>query len=118
VELDEKFYTHAIATPIPIDLRAVRGLKQSPMALDTYFWLTYKMYSLNNPFRHPILWDSLREQIGCEYPGTAKGVMDFRKKFTKHLQKVLLVYPKANVEVGAKGITLSPSPTHVPKRMK
>ena len=49
VTLGEQFYLEVIDRPVPIDMRALRALKKSPMALDLYSWLTYRMSYLDYP---------------------------------------------------------------------
>ena len=44
IELGEDFYNALITAPIPVDMRALRGLKNSSLALDLYTWATYKTY--------------------------------------------------------------------------
>jgi hypothetical protein len=36
IELGEKFFNAVIASPVPLDMRALRALKRSPLALDLY----------------------------------------------------------------------------------
>jgi len=36
IQLGEKFYSAVIASPVPVDMRALRALKRSPLALDLY----------------------------------------------------------------------------------
>jgi len=43
VRLSETFYDEIINNKVPIDLRALYALKRSPMALDIYCWLTFRM---------------------------------------------------------------------------
>ena len=43
VVLSERFFSEITENPVLIDLRALRALKRSPMALDVYLWLTYRM---------------------------------------------------------------------------
>lgn len=38
IELGEKFFQAVIASPVPIDMRALKALKRSPLALDLYAW--------------------------------------------------------------------------------
>lgn len=40
-ELGEDFFKMVTASPVPVDMRALRALKRSPLALDLYAWLTY-----------------------------------------------------------------------------
>jgi hypothetical protein len=45
IELGEKFFKAITTAPVPSDLRALRALKQSPLALDLYIWASHKAYS-------------------------------------------------------------------------
>lgn len=115
VRLGEDFFTEVVANPIPIDLRAVRAIKQSPMALDIYFWLTHRLSYLKKSYARDIPWAALQMQFGSNYPTTAQGIRDFRKQFMGQMRKVLTVYPEARVEDSASGLILKPSPSHVPR---
>ena len=46
IVLGELFYDAIRAQPVPLDLRALKALKQSPFALDLYAWATYRVYTL------------------------------------------------------------------------
>ena len=39
--LAEEFYRALINNPVPVDMRALRALKQSPLALDLYALATH-----------------------------------------------------------------------------
>jgi hypothetical protein len=109
IELNAKFFQEITERPIPIDLRALKALKRSPMALDIYSWLTYRMSYLHKQTCIP--WKALEMQFGAEYTRTR----DFKAKFLEQLKKVLVMYPEAKVENGLKGLILKPSKTHIPK---
>lgn len=113
VTLSDNFYTEIVSNPVPVDIRALKALRQSPMALDIYAWLTYRMSYLNKPTTIP--WEGLQAQFGAGYPDTAQGRRDFKKKFLKHLVKVLTVYPEARAGEGVSGLLLRPSKPHIPK---
>jgi hypothetical protein len=113
VRLGEDFFNEVVANPIPIDLRAVRALKQSPMALDIYFWLTHRMSYLRRTNARDIPWEALQLQFGAGYPTTRKGVQNFRQQFVGQMRKVLAVYPQAKVEDSSTGLILKPSPSHI-----
>lgn len=114
VELSEKFFRECIERPVPIDLRAYKSLRGSPLAMDVYTWLTYRM-SYTERRSRPIRWEALMGQFGSGY-STARAKLDFKKAFLKALKAVQIVYPRANVIVADKGIVLLPSPPHVPKQ--
>jgi len=49
VTLGEPFYKAVVERPVPVDMRALRALRRSPLALDIYTWLTYRMSYLRRP---------------------------------------------------------------------
>jgi len=114
IKLGEGFYNEVISHPIPIDLRALKALKKSPMALDVYMWLTYRMYSVKAPL--VITWDSLQMQFGSDYADTKSGRQGFKKGFNLALKKVQVVYPAANVLPDKSGILISPSKVHIARK--
>lgn len=107
VTLSERFFQEVIATPVPIDMRALQALSRSPLALDIYCWLTYRMSYLKR--RTEVPWGSLALQFGANYSSTRY----FKRSFNQQLRKVLVVYPEATVEEGAYGLVLKPSVTSV-----
>jgi hypothetical protein len=112
VTLSHDFYKEIIDRPVPVDLRALHALKRSPMALDLYCWLTYRLSYLTK--RTEIPWEALQYQFGAGYPLTSQGTRDFRKKALRHLREILVVYPAAKVDHGTHGLVLRPSRPHVP----
>lgn len=114
VTLGSQLFEEILAHPIPVDSRALRGLKRSPMAVDIYCWLTYRMSYLRKQTTIP--WEALQMQFGADYATDKRGYRDFKRKFLKHLHAVQVLYPKVRVEETASGLTLRPSPTHVVHR--
>lgn len=114
--LTENFFKECIDRPVPVDVRAMKALKKSPLALDIYSWLTYRFSYLSSPTRPT--WHNLAMQIGANYnTETDQGLRDFKKAFLKELKKVLVVYPKANITEYSNGLILHPSPTHIPRAL-
>lgn len=112
VKLGERFFEEVTQNPVPVDFRALQALKKSPMALDTYCWLTYRMSYLSKPTVIP--WAALQMQFGAEYAQTRQ----FKAAFLKHLKAVLLMYPDAKVQPSEHGLELRPSKPHIPKLPK
>jgi len=109
ITLGERFYQEIVDHPVPLDMRALKALKQSPLALDIYAWLTYRMHTLREPVVIP--WVALEAQFGASYGQTRK----FRYEFLRRLKDVLVVYPRAHIaEVPGQGIQLAPSLTSIP----
>lgn len=109
VTLSEPFFGEIITHPVPIDLRALKSLSRSPLALDIYVWLTYRMSYLRRPTTIP--WVVLQAQFGSDYRRTR----DFKAAFVEHLRRVIAVYSAANVAQADTGLILKPSPTHIPR---
>ncbi len=109
VKLSEPFYEEIIAHSVPVDMRAIKALKRSPMALDIYCWLTYRLSYLKAPTA--IHWKLLAMQFGSSYGRTD----DFKQAFVQELKKVLTVYPEAKVEAGKNELILKPSRPHIGK---
>lgn len=116
VTLSQPFFEEIITNPIPIDMRALKALKRSPMALDIYTWLTYRLSYLRKPTEIP--WQALQTQFGADYKRDAHGLRNFKQAFLHHLTKVLLVYPQARVNDGDHGLLLRPSQPHVKPMIK
>ena len=109
VVLSAEFYDGLVAHAVPIDLRALKALKCSPLALDIYSWLTYRMSYLRKPCLIP--WEALQTQFGADYGR----LRDFKQKFLGHLGDVVQVYPAVRLANRATGLLLKPSPTHLPR---
>jgi len=109
VVLSSEFYDELVAHAVPIDLRALKALRGSPLALDIYSWLTYRMSYLRKPCLIP--WEALQTQFGADY----RRLRDFKRKFLGHLADVLQVYPAARLSERPAGVLLRPSPTHLPR---
>ena len=108
VTLSEHFFNEVIDRPVPIDMRAIKALKQSPMALDIYTWLTYRASYLKRPTVIP--WASLALQFGSDY----SRLRAFREAFLQELKKVVLVYGQVQVDATEQGLIVKPSLTHIP----
>ena len=110
--LGHTFFNEVIESPVPIDMRALKALKQSPMAIDIYCWLTYRMSYLRNITSIP--WGVLQVQFGANY----KDLRQFKRRFLVQLKRVLLVYPDANVKEDSRNLILLPGKSHIKKYIK
>ena len=109
ITLSDEFFLELVNNPVPIDLRALKALKQSPLALDVYCWLTYRMSYLKRQTEVP--WQALQGQFGGDYTRTR----DFKRYFLEALKRVEVVYPALNVDEGEHGLKLRPGKPHVRK---
>jgi hypothetical protein len=107
VTLGSKFFDELISHPVPVDMRALKALRRSPMALDMYCWLTYRMSYLR--IETVIPWATLAAQFGADYGR----LRNFKSAFLASLRKVLIVYPATGVVPTITGLMLRPSRTHI-----
>lgn len=107
VQLGEDFFRMVTERPVPIDMRALRALKQSPLGLDLYMWLTYRVSYLKG--EQAITWKQLHEQFGAEYAQRR----NFVQKVKRELEKIESFWPGLRYETPRGRLVLQPSPTHV-----
>jgi Plasmid encoded RepA protein len=112
VRLGERFFEEAIQYPVPVDIRVLKALTRSPLALDIYCWLTYRLSYLKRQTSIP--WEALQAQFGAGYPLTAQGKRNFKREFLQQLRKVHAIYHQANFQVTEECLILRPSKPHVP----
>lgn len=110
ITLSESFYRECMDYAVPFDLRALHRLR-SPLAIDLYLWLTWRMFILRRPTLIP--WASLRFQFGVGYAASSKGMAHFRAEFHRCLHDVQALYPAARLSFEHEGLKLFPSPPHV-----
>jgi hypothetical protein len=113
IKLGEEFYEAIIAAPVPVDMRALRVLKQSPLALDLYAWATYRAFTVTQAGKPVFIrWAALAEQIGGDY-----GRLDhFVTAAKAALRKVKEVYPALRLGDADEGFVVKPSKPAVPAR--
>lgn len=95
IQLGEDFFNAITAAPVPVDLRALKALKRSPLALDLYSWATYTAYQTQKTGQsRSISWELLHEQLGGEY----HDIKEFARKARLALRNVQGVYPELGLE--------------------
>jgi len=115
VQLGESFYEAITERPVPIDTRALRALKQSPLTLDLYALLVYKTFAANRrkekglDSSQTIPWEGLHRQMGTE-----RDLALFKFKVRKALPRIRLVYRGVNVEATGEGLRVGPGKTPIP----
>ena len=97
VELSEEFYRMLVERPVPIDMDALKALKSSPLGLDLYMWLTYRVSYMKR--ETPISWKQLEAQMGSNYSDTK----NFARSVKRELKKIKLVWPELKLGVRSQG---------------
>jgi hypothetical protein len=85
VELGQEFFEAITTGPVPVDMRALRALRRSPLALDLYAWATYRVFQVNRKGSPTFVsWSQLKIQMGTEY----KSVDEFARKAKASFNKI------------------------------
>jgi Plasmid encoded RepA protein len=116
IELGQKFFEAATTGLIPLDTRALRKLKRSPLDLDLYAWCAYNAFRAHNKGEAVwITWRKLAQALGADYSSPKH----FQQKASKALARVRTVFPGLNYETHRAGFTILPtsSPPVLEKRI-
>lgn len=106
VELNPDFYEAICVAPVPVDMRALRALKGSALALDLYAWLTYEAYRASKGGKPRFEnWTQMHDHMGAGY----KNPDDFRRYAKAALGKIRVVYPGLKLGKRQGGIEVLPS---------
>jgi hypothetical protein len=108
VELGEKFFEAITEAPIPADMRALRALKRSPLALDLYTLSLHKAFIASKHHQGQFLsWENLLHQLGAEY---GEGRMDnFKGKVKAMMRRVSMTFPaRLKYELKQEGLIFLP----------
>jgi hypothetical protein len=103
IEIGEHFAQAIMLSPVPFDMRVLRALKRSPLALDLYALLNYRCFTAKAP--QFIAWKQLMGQMGCDYDSSK----DFGTKVKVVLRKIKAVQPNLVVIQEKGGIRIYPS---------
>ena len=113
VRLSEAFFNEIIRHPVPLDLTTLKALKRSPLGLDLYLWLTYRIFALTTP--QQLTWKQVYRQFGA-HPDKASDkftVHAFRYKVLRELKKIKLAWPGLNYATPPGVLILYPSVPHI-----
>jgi hypothetical protein len=113
VILGEDFYAAITGAAVPVDMRVLRAIRRSPLALDLYAWTTWRVFKLSKSAFIP--WVGLMQQMGTEY----KSEKEFARKAKAALRKIHAFYPALKLDFAKGGFFLHPSLTAIapaPKR--
>ena len=102
VTLSQKFYDELVAHPIPIDMHVVRGLLDSPGALDFYIWVAYRAYRIpsGQEIAVPLFGNNgLQSQLGSECRIDYK----FRQQIRRWIEQAKTYWPECPVRLSEDG---------------
>jgi hypothetical protein len=113
IELGERFYKAITNAPVPVNMRTLRAIKGSALALDLYAWATYRAFTATQAGKTAfVTWEQLMGQFGADYAH----VQHFRAKAKAALVTIQEVYPGLKIGDRLGGIEILPGASAVPPR--
>lgn len=114
IMLGEYFYKALLSYPVPVDTRALKKLKQSPLALDLYAWVAYAAFPIVQQQRPPqfVAWENLRKSLDGDYGDPD----NFKKHAQRALRKVAEVYEGLTIGRARGGFTIHANRLAVPQK--
>ena len=91
IELNHHFFKEIVRNAVPLDLRVLSVLKNSPLALDLYMFILWRIYKLKKPVY--ISWESLQQQLGGQYAD----VKEFARHCRSHIKRIKVIHPNLNI---------------------
>jgi hypothetical protein len=111
IELGEDFFNAITGSAVPVDTRALKAIKNSPLALDLYGWATYKAYQTYKRGQPQVFtYQEFMRQFGTDYSDPK----NFKRKLLLALKKVQQIYPALKLEIIEGGLRILPSRPAVP----
>lgn len=115
ITLGDEVYRCLMEGNMPLRTEAIRGLQNSPMALDVYSWLAFRLWRIKHSPMKPLPWSVLHAQFGAGY----QNIRHFRAAFKEVLASVKAVYPEAKFEFNSDGeLVLRRSKPPVPQKVQ
>lgn len=109
--LNDALFRDLISHPVPLDIGAIRALRDAPLAIDLFVWLSFRLRSLRHPLS--LSWLALQSQFGSDYAETK----EFARNVRKELRRVHAVWPSLRTKFYRGGVTFFP-PSELPVKMR
>ena len=103
IELNHHFFKEIMRNAVPLDLRVLATLKNSPLGLDLYMFIAWRTFKLEKPVF--ISWESLQEQLGGQYAE----LHVFSRDCRNHIKRIQSICSTLDVKVIRGRLCLNPS---------
>ena len=103
IKLNTDFFNEITRYAVPLDLRVLSVLKNSPIGLDLYMFITWRVFKINKPVL--ISWQSLQQQLGGQYCD----LKVFSRDCRTHIKRIQALRPDLNIDFVKGRLWLKPS---------
>ena len=102
IKLNTDFFNEIIRKAVPLDFRVLKSLKNSPLGLDLYMFLSWRVFNLKQPVS--ISWKGLHDQLGGQYTD----LKEFARDCRKHLKRIQAIWPALIIKTIRGRLSISP----------
>lgn len=103
IKLNTDFFNEIIRYAVPLDLRVLSVLKNSPLGLDLYMFISWRVFKIDKPAF--ISWEGLQQQLGGQYGD----VNVFSRDCRMHITRIKALRPDLNISFLPGRLLLKPS---------
>ena len=104
IVLSEEFWREIQEHPIPVDLKVVRALADSPGSLDLYVWLVWRCWTAKSRADIPLFGpNGLISQLGTS---SSLRERDFRRQMIQWLKVIQQLWPECPAAISPGGASL------------
>jgi Plasmid encoded RepA protein len=103
IRFNMDFYNEIMRNAVPLDLRVLATLKNSPLGLDLYMFIAWRTFRLDKPVY--ISWEGLQQQLGAQYAD----LKEFSRKCRFHIKRIEALRPDLNIAFAKGRLCLKPS---------
>lgn len=103
ITFGDAFFKSLERHAVPLNVRSVKAFAGSARKLHLYFWIGYRMHSIDAPLH--LSWEAVREQFGVGFTRER----DFRSRFAEEVSQIREVFPKLPLRLTENGLILEPA---------
>ena len=103
IRLNTDFFNEIVRNAVPLDLRVLSALKNSPLGLDLYMFIAWRTFKIDTPVY--ISWEGLQEQLGTQH----KELKEFARECKRHINRIQSICPTLKIAFPKGRICLYPS---------
>ncbi len=110
--LNDAVFRDLVQHPIPLDLGAIRALRDCPLAIALFVFFSFRLRAQTRPLR--MRWVMLQSQLGADY----RAAKEFARHARLAMRRVHAVWPSLRTEFFRGGVTFFPPDSLPVKRLR
>lgn len=103
IRLNTDFFNEIVRNAVPLDLRVLSTLKNSPLGLDLYMFIAWRTFKIDTPIY--ITCENLHGQLGTQH----RELKEFTRECKKHIKRIQSICPSLKIAFPKGRLCLYPS---------